>query len=269
MRNRWTDETGDDMKDLLAIRYQQYFRHPDNDHDVLEAGDRAVACVNLRRALPMLRIGGEIPSTDEMLFDEALTEAVREFQSRHGHRVADGRVGPGTRERLVSEMLHRFSPSIFARLRRPEIWSRPSVFISYASADREKVNKLDQWLRDHGLRVVRDCQYFIAGNTIQDNIARAIADSDKILAVLSSNSRDRDWPRLERELAEQVEERLGASVLIYVCLDDVDLPAHDRTRLAILTKGKALKEVGAEILNAVAGVPIPQWQYPYDENESL
>jgi peptidoglycan hydrolase-like protein with peptidoglycan-binding domain len=257
------------MKDLLAMRYQQYFRHPDNDHDVLEVGDRAIACANLRRALPMLRVGGEMPSTDDLLFDEALRGAVREFQSSQGHRVADGRVGPGTRERLVSEMLHRFSPSIFARLRRPEIWSRPAVFTSHASADREKVNKLDQWLRDHGLRVVRDCQFFIAGDTIQDNIARAIAASDKILAVLSVNSRDRDWPRLERELAEQVEARLGASVLIYVSVDDVDLPAHDPTRLAIRAKGKALKDVGAEILNAVVRVPIPQWQYTYDEDQSL
>jgi len=138
---------------------------------------------------------------------------VSAFQAKYGHRVSDGLVGPGTRERLASELLHQFSPSIFARFRRPEAWSRPSVFISYATADRERLNKVDQWLRDHGLRVVRDCQFFVAGTTIQENIVRALADSDKILAVLSSHSRDRDWPRLERELAEQVEAKLGAPVL--------------------------------------------------------
>lgn len=127
----------------------------------------------------------------------------------------------------------------------------------------------NKWLRDHGLRVVRDCQFFVAGTTIQENIVRALAHSDKILAVLSSNSRDRDWPRFERELAEQVEARLGTPVLIYLCLDDVALPSHDSTRLAILAKGKTLKEVGEEILHAVAGVPISQWQYAYDENEQL
>lgn len=183
--------------------------------------------------------------------------------------MADGRVGPGTRERFVAEMLRGFTPSIFARLRRPEGWNRPGVFISYASADRDAVNKLDQWLRDHGLRVVRDCQFFVAGVTIQDNIARAIAASDKILAVLSANSRDRDWPRLEREIAEQVEVRLGSPVLVYLCLDDVALPAHDSTRLAIRARGKTLKDVGIEILNAVKGASIPQSQYAYDENEPL
>jgi hypothetical protein len=225
------------MIDPLSMRYQEYFRHPDDGHDVLDVGDQATSCANLRRALEMLGVTVGAPSNDESLYDEALKDAVRAFQSERGHRVADGRVGPATRERLVSEMFHRFTPAIFARLKRPERWNRPAVFISYASADRDPVNKLDQWLRDHGLRVVRDCQFFVAGATIQDNIARAIAASDKILAVLSAHSRDRDWPRLERELTESVEARLGSPVLIYLCLDDVSLPSHDSTRLAIRAKG--------------------------------
>lgn len=257
------------MSDPLVSRYQQYFRHPDDHHDVLEIGDQAIACINLRRAVGMLGIEVRTTPTDEHVYDEALGAAVRTFQAKYGHRVTDGRVGPGTRELLVSELFHRFSPTIFARLRRPEGWSRPSVFISYASADRDRVNKLDQWLRDHKLQVIRDCQFFVAGTTIQENIVRAVAHSDKILAVLSQNSRDRDWPRLERELAEQVEAKLGAPVLIYLCLDDTALPAHDTTRLAIMAKDKTLKQVGEEILHAVAGVPIPQWQYSYDEDEPL
>jgi hypothetical protein len=154
-------------------------------------------------------------------------------------------------------------------LKRPEGWNRPAVFISYASADRDRVNKLDQWMRDHGLVVIRDCQFFVAGATIQDNINRAVATSDKIVAVLSKNSRDRDWPRLEREFAEQVEARLNEPVLIYLCLDDTALPAHDSTRLAIKAKGKTLKHVGEEVMNAVAGVPIPQWEYEYDEEKPI
>ena len=257
------------MSDPLLTRYQQYFRHPDDGHDVLEVGDRAIACANLRRALDMLGMEFGSASDDNNLYDETLRQAVRTFQTKYSHRVADGRVGPGTRELLVSELFHKFSPSIFARFRRPETWSRPSVFISYASVDRERVDKLDQWLRDHGMRVIRDCQFFVAGSTIQENIVRALAHSDKILAVLSHNSRDRDWPRLERELAEQVELKLGAPVLIYLRLDDSALPAHDPTRLAIIAKDKSLKQVGDEILQAVAGVPIPQWQYDYDENQPL
>ncbi len=257
------------MSDPLVLRYQQYFRHPDYDHEVLEIGDRANACSNVRRALGMLHVSVGGAQADELLFDDGLKEGVFKLQGEFSHRVADGRVGPGTRELIVSELMHKFSSSIFARFRRPEIWSRPSVFVSYASADRDAVNKLDQWLRDHRVRVVRDCQFFVAGTTIQENIVRALAHSDKILAVLSKNSRDRDWPRLERQLAEQVEAKMGTPVLIYLCLDDVLLPAHDSTRLAIVAKGKTLKQVGDEILHAVTGVEIPQWEYAYDENAPL
>lgn len=79
----------------------------------------------------------------------------------------------------------------------------------------------------------------------------------------------RDWPRLERELAEQVEARLGEPVLVYLCLDDTTLPAHDSTQLAIRAKGKTLKQVGEAVLYAVAGVPLEHWQYAYNENEPL
>lgn len=257
------------MTDPLVARYQHYFRHPDDNHDILDVGDRAIACTNIRRAVEMLGFEFDNVPTDDQLYDEALRDGVKSFQVKCNHRVADGRVGPGTRARLASEMLHHFDPSIFARLKRPEGWNRPGVFISYASADRDPVNKMDQWLRDHRVRVIRDCQFFVAGATIQDNIGRAVASSDKILAVLSTNSRDRDWPRLERELAEQVEARLGGPVLIYLCLDDTPLPAHDSTRLAIKAKGKTLKQIGEEIMNAVAGVPIPQWNYDYDEDKPL
>ena len=215
-------------------------------------------------------LGTEFSSgpADDNLYDEPLKEPV-ELSKPNSVIGLPMACGPGTRALLVSELFRRFSPTIFARFRRPEAWSRPSVFISYASADRERVNKIDQWLRDHGLRVLRDCQFFVAGSTIQENIVRALAHSDKILAVLSHSSRDRDWPRLERELAEQVERKLGESVLIYLRLDDVALPAHDPTRLAIVAQGKTLKQIGDEILHAVAGVSIPQWQYAYEENEPL
>jgi len=39
--------------------------------------------------------------TDEQLYDETLRDGVKRFQFDYKHRVTDGRVGPGTRERLV------------------------------------------------------------------------------------------------------------------------------------------------------------------------
>lgn len=81
------------MSDPFLKRYQQYFRHPDDDHDVLEVGDKAAACKNLRRALGMLDIELHAAPTDEQLYDGTLREAVRTLQTKYHHRVADGLVG--------------------------------------------------------------------------------------------------------------------------------------------------------------------------------
>jgi TIR domain len=259
------------MDDILIQRFEHYFRHPDWGHDVLRPGDRAIACRNIRAALSWLD-----PASDDLtseansdIYDESLKIVVRKLQSTYQHRVADGLVGPGTRRLLVSEILHKGGPSIFQRLFRPEQRQLACVFISYAQADADKVDKLDQWLRDHGIQVIRDTDYFVAGVSIRENIAQALSVADKIVAVLSRNSRDRVWPLLEREMAEQVESRIGTSMLIYVCLDDTSLPAHDPERLAIPTKDIALKEVGERILYAVTGTRLTALYHPYDENKPL
>lgn len=234
------------MTDILVKRFECYFRHPDWGHDVLRPGDRAIACRNIRTVLSWLHIRSDRSPSDanEDIYDDELKDAVREFQVQYHHRVTDGLVGPGTRHRLVSEVLHQHEPSIFERLSRPERRQLPSVFLSYARADQERVDKLDQWLRDHGVQVVRDHNFFTAGVSIQENIIQALSVADKIVAIFSQSSRDRDWPHLERSLAEQLETRLKSSVLIYLRLDDTELPAHDSTRLAITAKGNSLKKSG-------------------------
>jgi len=259
------------MDDILIQRFEHYFRHPDWGHDVLRPGDRAIACRNIRAALSWLDpASDDLTSNDDTdFYDESLKMAVKKFQSTYQHRVADGLVGPGTRRLLVSEILHRSGPSIFQRLFRPEQRQLPCVFLSYAQADADRVDKLDQWLRDHGVQVIRDRDYFVAGVSIQENITQAVSVADKIVAVLSHNSRDRDWPLLERAIAEQVESRIGASMLIYLRLDDTSLPAHDSTRLAIPAKGLTLKEIGERILHAVAGTRLTAPYHAYDENEPL
>jgi hypothetical protein len=71
------------MPDVLVRRFEQYFGHPDNDHDVLNVGDRGVACSTLRQALEMLGVdlrSGKPATADT--FDETLREAVRIFQSK-------------------------------------------------------------------------------------------------------------------------------------------------------------------------------------------
>jgi TIR domain len=128
---------------------------------------------------------------------------------------------------------------------------------------------LDQWLRDKGIRVIRDESSFQAGTTIPDSIRRAVAEADKVVVIFSGHSRNRDWPRLERAIAEEVEARIGVPILIYVCLDDSPLPKHDDKRIAIKAKKQPLKVVGEKILHALMGSGLPLKRYEYDENQPL
>ena len=239
--------------DLLVLRLGRYFRHPDPGHDVLTVGDRAIACVNLRSALEYLGLRDQLPDTeDPQLFDGGLAQAVRHFQTVSKHAVADGKVGPNTRRRLVLELLARYNAPIFGRLQRHAPDAKPTVFLSYASEDVAKVAKLDQWLGDRSITVIRDERAFIPGHTIDENIRSALTRTDKIVAVYSKQSQKKDWPRLELALGEELERRLGERLLIYVRLDGVKLPSHDPNRLSIdAAPPKTLREIGEALLHAV------------------
>jgi len=254
-----------ETEEMLIARFERYFKHPDVNHEVLERGDRALACINLRRALHLLGISVAKQQSDH--FDRTLESGIKELQEKFHHRIIDGRVGPGTRKLIVREVLHIHDASIFQRLRKPEL--APSVFISYASADREKVDKIEQWLRDNGIHVMRDKTFFVPGEGISDNIRQAIAAADKVVAVFSANSRDSDWTTHERALAEGLEDVIGKRLLIYLCLDATPLPKHDRARLAISAEDKTLKWVGDQILYTLNVRDLESKQVQYKEDEVL
>ena len=257
------------VNDLLLDRFEKYFRHPGLGHDVLRRGDRCIACINVRRAIGHLLGRSATAADDPELFDADLEQQVKALQDHFRHRVSDGEVGPGTRRLIVSNLLGRFHASIFERYAKPETALVPSVFLSYAWKDKVKVDKLVQWLRDRDVSVIVDTDSFIAGETIQDSIRRAVAEADKVVAVLSENSRDRDWPRVERAIAEQLESSLREKVLIYLRLDATPLHAHDVARIAIEGYQKPLKQIGNEILRALTGYAPQMPRHDYDENEPL
>src|SRR5262245_36623755 len=242
------------MEETLVERFESYFKHPDLDHYVLKIGDRAVACKNVKRVLAWLGIARDF-GDDPELFDQELSDAVRAFQAKMGHGNTDGRVGPGTRARLVTALLERFGAPRFADLDGSDVIRIPTVFLSYAWRDSLRVNKLDQWLRDRGVRVIRDIDSFSAGSNIKANIRKSILSADKVVAVYSKQSKNRDWPAFEHQLAEEIEGFVKSPVLIYLRLDNTPLKAHDPLRIALEARGKTLKQVGSEILKAL-NVPV-------------
>lgn len=233
--------------DVSSLRLQRYFRHP--DHETLKLGDRAVASINVRRVMAWFDLCAD-GAPEPLLYDDALKHAVEQFQRRAVHFPADGTVGPGTRALLVEKVLEVREPSVFLRLDRTEAMEPVSAFFSYATADKARVEALESCVRAAGFRVIRDDSCFIAGLYIDDNIVRATADADKVVAFYSAASRTREWPLAERELAESIERRLGISVLIYVQLDDAALPPGDH-RLAIRAAGKSDERVCREIVRAL------------------
>jgi TIR domain-containing protein/putative peptidoglycan binding protein len=244
------------MSEILVHRFERYFKHPDDGHGVLQLGDRAGACRNVRAALGLLghppsllrSYGGQaVPAGGDDLFDEALSRAVHDFQQQAGHHWADGKVGPGTRGLLVRALAER---SLQAFLRLPEQEAKRSVFLSYAHLDAHKVDPIDGWLRDKQVSVIRDLWEFKAGGDLAESARKAIAAADKVLAMLSAQSRERPWTKMEWDFAEQVERQVNDPVLVFVCLDDTPLPERHSERLAIPT-GTAVHEVGQRILHAL------------------
>jgi TIR domain len=256
-------------EELLLRRFDRYFAHPDRTPSVLRPKDRGVACANVRRALCIL---GHLETTfedskDADVFDQELWSAVREFQKARSHTRVDGLVGPITRRLIVSALLENEKAVVFDRLQRPD--PVREVFISYAWKDGAKVNKLDQWLRDHGIRVIRDQNDFAPGETIADSIREAVAVCDKVFAVFSANSSLREWPMLEAFVAGELESVLGAKLLVYIRLDSTPLPERSAGRLHIDTREQPLRVVGQKLLQAVSGDPANPIGYEYDENLPL
>jgi hypothetical protein len=255
------------LSPALVERFEPYFKHPNPNRYVLRPGDRAVACKNAKAALASLGFARAF-GDDPPLYDSQLYQAVKRFQSETDHRNTDGALGPGTRARLVSKLLKEFGASKFDDLDASEAVRIPTVFLSYAWVDTPRVNKLDQWLRDHGIRVIRDVSSFKAGSHIPDNIRSSILSADKVIAVYSEQSKGRDWPSFEHQIAEQVENLIKAPVLIYLRLDDTPLKAHDPHRIAIEARGRTLKQIGLEIQKSL-DMPAEHARYDYDEDAPL
>jgi hypothetical protein len=204
------------------------------------------------------------------LYDEQLEATVLEFQKSYNHRNRDGLFGPGTRRLLATVLADKVGPRALSVLKNFEDTTTATVFLSYAWADSPAVDKIDQWLRDNGVRVNRDSRDFAPGQQLPEAIKDAIVQADKVLVVYSANSKDRDWPRFELSVAEQKEQEGGQrGFIIYLILDNVPLPKHDPNRIAVLSRGKSVRQIGEELLRGIIGHKGEPPRIEFDENEPL
>lgn len=132
-----------------------------------------------------------------------------------------------------------------------------TVFLSYAWSDRESVDAVDQWLRNKELLTRLDQRDFIAGNRIEEEIIRVMGQCSVIVIFYSRHSKNRPYPRLERELARSLGIK-GKAKVIYFCLEDTPLPSLiEEAHLAIKAKEKSFDAACGELLRGIIEVSEP------------
>ena len=72
------------------------------------------------------------------------------------------------------------------------------AFLSYSSADREKVLAIAKWLKDAGLRVWLDQWAILPGDSIPSKVENGLERSRVLIFCMSAHSMGSDWPSLER-----------------------------------------------------------------------
>jgi hypothetical protein len=241
--------------------YGKWFCDNRTNDGLLEIGHSGPHVANIISGLLDLRYGPLFGDA----FTDKLASVVKQFQTARNAKNQDGKVGRGTRRLLVNTLLEPYHDQWFKEPRlKPTFAPFYQVFLSYAWADTDRVNLLDQWLRDHNLSVLRDTRDFQVGQDLKDEITTNLNLSDKVVAVVTANSQGRDWPAFERNTTERIEKNRGVNCLIYLLLD-AEPPKHDPNRINIRGTGKPLKEIGEAILNSVTGSHAKPVTFPYDE----
>lgn len=110
---------------------------------------------------------------------------------------------------------------------RPERRSeRSSCFISYSWTDKDFAAHLHDDLEEVGVRCWLDAKEIKVGESISEQINRAIQAHDKLLIVLSQSSIRSSWVRTEIRKALEVERARESIVLFPIRLDDAVLNAE-------------------------------------------
>ena len=108
----------------------------------------------------------------------------------------------------------------------------PCVFLSYSRIDSPQVFAVDAWLKEKGFKVILDERDFFSGENIRNEILRCIQQAEIIVCFISKNSKSRPYPKLEREIADNLRLEGKASV-IYFKLDNTKTDIEHEHRLYI------------------------------------
>jgi hypothetical protein len=116
----------------------------------------------------------------------------------------------------------------------PNRRAQESVFISYASSDKSRINSVIEELKSKGViaeddKIVYTTDVFSSESGIREKVRKAIAAASKVVVVWSEEGADSEWVNYETGMAEALEKpifmvvRKGEISRLPSNLDDVQI----------------------------------------------
>jgi hypothetical protein len=184
---------------FLLSDLERLLRDPNDRYGVVEFGSTGVWVANLRNAL--LLMDYRLPHAENSSrFDAELRAVLLQFQTEMGHPHKDGRAGPGTRELLVKKLFERGGALAFERLRDPERRNEGHAFVSYARADRSRIEEYVEVARQLRFQLWFDSN-LPGGVEWEQMLYSQIANAYLVVVFVSDATAASQWVGVEVERA--------------------------------------------------------------------
>ncbi|CAC5425764.1 unnamed protein product [Mytilus coruscus] len=118
------------------------------------------------------------------------------------------------------------------------------MFIAYTCVDSSFALRLDELLQNKGFKCCIYERDFIPGMAVVENIIKCVQRSVKFVFLLSKNSRDNTYVRVEFNIAEQIHMQENGYKPIILKLDKCDLPDYVKHYSYLQTDGPTDKWFG-------------------------
>lgn len=108
---------------------------------------------------------------------------------------------------------------------------KPKFFISYSSKDGIVAEEISAILQESGFNTWLDKKDIVIGQPILDRVSKGIeTESDFVIILISKNSTNSEWCKLELRMAYQKELGLKRTVVLPIRIDDAEVPAEIMTK---------------------------------------
>ncbi len=121
-----------------------------------------------------------------------------------------------------------------------------AIFISYSHSDNDFIDKLVSKLKERRVPVYLDKMELGVGDSIIEKIQDAITDASHLIVVISNNSINSNWCKLELSAGFIRELEESETIVLPIVIDDCKIPLFLRTKLYLDFRNKF--DVGFEQL---------------------